>query len=404
MLELRGICKQWDHRPLLANVDLCVAAGETVALLGASGSGKSTLLKVVAGLEAPASGRVWFEGADITSLPPEQRGFALMFQDFALFPHLNVQDNVAFGLVEQGVRKAQARERAAEMLQRFGLGRHARSRVWTLSGGEQQRVALTRALITQPRALLLDEPFSALDAALRDQLRAEFRERIQEAGMTAILVTHDEQEARAMADQAWALREGALAPLWSNRGAAQGREPAAASARGGVSPNLVVLTAAHLSDYRALMLEAYASCPDAFTSTAEERAAQPEAFWERRLQNPAGLSVVLGAFQDGLLVGAVALAFSDRRKTRHKAHLVGMYVRPGVRGRGLGRQLAQAAIDHAAARPGVRSIVLTVTEGNVAAEALYASCGFRSFGVEPMAIRTGAGYLAKTHLWRELAA
>ncbi|HEY9095889.1 MAG TPA: ABC transporter ATP-binding protein [Hydrogenophaga sp.] len=404
MLELRGICKQWDHRPLLANVDLRVAAGETVALLGASGSGKSTLLKVVAGLEAPESGRVWFEGVDITDLPPEQRGFALMFQDFALFPHLNVQDNVAFGLVEQGVRKAQARERAAEMLQRFGLGAHARSRVWTLSGGEQQRVALARALITQPRALLLDEPFSALDAALRDQLRAEFRARIQEAGMAAILVTHDEQEARAVADQAWALREGTLAPLWSNRGAAQGREPAVALGQDRVPPSgVAVLTAPHLSDYRALMLEAYAACPDAFTSTAEERAAQPQAFWQRRLQDPAGLSVVLGAFHEGLLVGAVALAFSDRHKTRHKAQLVGMYVRPGGRRRGLGRQLAQAAIDHAAARSGVRSIVLTVTQGNVAAEALYTSCGFRSFGVEPMAIRTDAGYLAKTHLWRELA-
>ncbi|MEZ5706534.1 MAG: GNAT family N-acetyltransferase [Burkholderiaceae bacterium] len=403
MLELRGICKQWDHRPLLANVDLRVAAGETVALLGASGSGKSTLLKVVAGLEAPESGRVWFEGVDITRLPPEQRGFALMFQDFALFPHLSVQDNVAFGLVEQGVRKLQARERAAEMLQRFGLGGHAGSRVWTLSGGEQQRVALARALITQPRALLLDEPFSALDAALRDQLRAEFRTRIQEAGMAAILVTHDEQEARAMADQAWALRSGTLAPLWSNRGARHDLSLAAVSAQAAVSQGVAVLTTAHLSDYRALMLEAYAACPDAFTSTAEERAAQPEAFWQRRLQDPAGLSVVLGAFHEGLLVGAVALEFSERHKTQHKAQLIGMYVRPGVRGRGLGRQLAQAAIDHAASRPGVRSIVLTVTQGNVAAEALYTSCGFRSFGVEPMAIRTDAGYLAKAHLWRELA-
>lgn len=214
MLELRDIAKQWDHRPLLAGVSLRVAAGETVALLGASGSGKSTLLKIAAGLEAPERGSVWFDGVDITALPPERRRFALMFQDFALFPHLNVQDNVAFGLVEQGVRKAEARERARAMLQRFGLGDHATARVWTLSGGEQQRVALARALITQPRALLLDEPFSALDADLREQLRAEFRERITEAGMTAILVTHDEQEARAMAQRAWVLREGRPQALW----------------------------------------------------------------------------------------------------------------------------------------------------------------------------------------------
>lgn len=214
MLELRDIAKQWDHRPLLAGVSLRVAAGETVALLGASGSGKSTLLKIAAGLEAPERGSVWFDGEDITALPPERRRFALMFQDFALFPHLNVQDNVAFGLVEQGVRKTDARERARQMLQRFGLGNHATARVWTLSGGEQQRVALARALITQPRALLLDEPFSALDADLRDQLRAEFHERITEAGMTAVLVTHDEQEARAMAQHAWALQGGQLQQRW----------------------------------------------------------------------------------------------------------------------------------------------------------------------------------------------
>ena len=214
MLELRDIAKQWDHRPLLAGVNLRVAAGETVALLGPSGSGKSTLLKIVAGLEAPEAGSVWFESQDITNLPPERRGFALMFQDFALFPHLNVQDNVAFGLIEQGVPRRSARERAKVMLERLGLGEHTEARVWTLSGGEQQRVALARALITRPRALLLDEPFSALDASLRDQLRAEFRNRIQAAGMAAILVTHDEQEARAMAQHAWGLQDARLVSLW----------------------------------------------------------------------------------------------------------------------------------------------------------------------------------------------
>ncbi|OGB28067.1 MAG: ABC transporter, partial [Burkholderiales bacterium RIFCSPLOWO2_02_FULL_66_35] len=212
--ELRDITKQWDHRPLLDGVSLSVAAGETVALLGASGSGKSTLLKIVAGLDAPEAGSVWFDGVDITALPPEQRGFALMFQDFALFPHLNLQDNVAFGLVEQGVRRSEARNQARIMLARFGLAGQALRKVWTLSGGEQQRVALARALITQPRALLLDEPFSALDATLREQLRTEFRERITEAGMTAILVTHDEQEARAMAQHAWGLQGGKLVSLW----------------------------------------------------------------------------------------------------------------------------------------------------------------------------------------------
>ena len=214
MLELRHLVKQWDHRPLLSDVSLQVAAGETVALLGRSGSGKSTLLKWVAGLEPADAGSVWWDGEDITAWPPERRGFALMFQDFALFPHLDVRDNVAFGLVEQGQGKAAARAQAEAMLVRFGLGDRARARVWTLSGGEQQRVALARALITRPRVLLLDEPFSALDAALREQLRTEFRDRIEAAGMAAILVTHDESEARAMAQRAWAIDAGRLRPLW----------------------------------------------------------------------------------------------------------------------------------------------------------------------------------------------
>jgi ABC-type Fe3+/spermidine/putrescine transport system ATPase subunit len=160
------------------------------------------------------SGSVWFDGRDITAVPPEQRRFALMFQDFALFPHLDVLDNVAFGLVEQRQGKAHARAQALELLALFGLADHARHKVWHLSGGEQQRVALARALITQPRALLLDEPFSALDTDLRTSLRDEFRARIQAAGMPTLLVTHDEQEARAMADRAVRLVNGQLAPGW----------------------------------------------------------------------------------------------------------------------------------------------------------------------------------------------
>jgi len=199
---------------LFAGVDLRVAPGEIVALLGPSGSGKSTLLKIVAGLEQPDQGSVWWDGQDITAWPPERRGFALMFQDFALFPHLNVQDNVAFGLVEKRVPKAQARAQAGEMLARFGLAAQAKQKVWTLSGGEQQRVALARALITAPRALLLDEPFSALDAELRQSLSQEFRQRIAQAGMATLLVTHDEAEARAMATRGLRLHQGQLLPVW----------------------------------------------------------------------------------------------------------------------------------------------------------------------------------------------
>ena len=219
MLELRDITHHWsgpngERQPLLRGVSLSVAPGQTVALLGASGSGKSTLLSIIAGLEVPESGRVWLDGQDISDWPTERRRLALMFQDFALFPHLSLQDNVAFGLVEQGLPRSEARLRADDLLQRFGLGGRGRERVGTLSGGEQQRVALARALITQPRALLLDEPFSALDADLRADLRAEFAQRIAEHGMRAVLVTHDEAEARAMASAAWRLEGGRLHALW----------------------------------------------------------------------------------------------------------------------------------------------------------------------------------------------
>jgi ABC-type Fe3+/spermidine/putrescine transport system ATPase subunit len=214
MLEARHLSKRFEHRSLLVNVGLQVQAGEIVALLGPSGSGKSTLLRILAGLEAPDGGSVWMDGQDITAVAPERRGFALMFQDFALFPHLDVRDNVAFGLIEQKISRREARARAIQLLERFGLGPQVTQRVWTLSGGEQQRVALARALITRPRALLLDEPFSALDAELRLHLQEEFRQRIQEAGMATLLVTHDETEARAMAARGWRLSQGQLSQLW----------------------------------------------------------------------------------------------------------------------------------------------------------------------------------------------
>lgn len=219
MLELKSIHKTYIGQggarwPLAEGLSLSVAAGETVAVLGASGAGKSTLLKIVAGLEPLDAGQVCFDGFDITHLAPERRRFALMFQDFALFPHLNLLDNVAFGLIEQRVAKRDARERAARMLALFGLAEHARQDVWTLSGGEQQRAALARALITAPRLLLLDEPFSALDFDLRQSLREEFAQRIKASGIPALLVTHDEQEARAMAQRGYRLAQGRLHRLW----------------------------------------------------------------------------------------------------------------------------------------------------------------------------------------------
>jgi ABC-type Fe3+/spermidine/putrescine transport system ATPase subunit len=219
MLELRSVTKTWqprrgETRQLLQGVCLQVEPGQTVAILGPSGSGKSTLLKIVAGLEPLDSGAVFLDGQDITHLAPEQRHFALMFQDFALFPHLNVQDNVAFGLVEQRTPKKEARLQAQAMLQRFGLQAFATAKVWQLSGGEQQRVALARALITRPRVLLLDEPFSALDAALRVQLREEFRRHMAQSQMAVLWVTHDEAEARAMGTVGLRMEAGALQSIW----------------------------------------------------------------------------------------------------------------------------------------------------------------------------------------------
>lgn len=222
MLEVVDLSKRTFDNPtgsqpprwLASGLTFSVAAGETVAILGPSGAGKSTLLKMLAGLVQPDAGQVRWQGQDVSHWPPEQRRFALMFQDFALFPHLNVEDNVAFGPVEQGVPKAVARQRARAMLAQMGLGPRSRERVEVLSGGEQQRVALARALVSEPRVLLLDEPFSALDAELRNRLRTEFRQRLSATAMACVLVTHDEAEARALAKRGHRLHDGALTPLW----------------------------------------------------------------------------------------------------------------------------------------------------------------------------------------------
>ncbi|MGQ0709870.1 MAG: ABC transporter ATP-binding protein [Rhodoferax sp.] len=219
MLELRGIHKSWpasagEPRHLLRDVCLAVAPGQTVALLGASGSGKSTLLRIIAGVERADAGQVLWDGRSLDGVAIERRGVGLVFQDYALFPHLDVVDNVAFGLVEHGMRRSPARAQAQALLLRFGLAFAPGQRVWQLSGGEQQRVALARSLIVQPRVLLLDEPLSAVDAGLRAQLRQEFAGRIASAGSAALWVTHDEAEARAVAQRAYALDAGALRPLW----------------------------------------------------------------------------------------------------------------------------------------------------------------------------------------------
>jgi ribosomal protein S18 acetylase RimI-like enzyme len=166
--------------------------------------------------------------------------------------------------------------------------------------------------------------------------------------------------------------------------------------------HVALLTAAEVAPYRALMLEAYAQAPDAFTSTLEERAAEPDAWWARRLADPAGLTASFGAYLGRELVGTVALEFAKKSKTKHKGQLIGMYVKPQARRSGLGRRLVQEAIAFASAKPGIEVLTLTVSHGNKVAEDLYKSCGFVVFGVEPMAIRVQAGYLAKVHMWIKL--
>ena len=183
---------------------------ETVCLLGPSGSGKSTLLHILAGLERADSGRVLWEGEEISSMPAHLRRFGLVFQNYALFPHLNVKENVAFGLKMQGYSRAEMDARVREMLERVHLSGFETRRVTDLSGGEQQRVALARALATKPRLLMFDEPLGALDRSLRESLLQELRGILREARVPAIYVTHDQEEAFALADRILLLHEGQI--------------------------------------------------------------------------------------------------------------------------------------------------------------------------------------------------
>ncbi|HSQ40435.1 MAG TPA: ABC transporter ATP-binding protein [Anaerolineales bacterium] len=222
MLTLTNISKTYEAKPLLNGVSFTVAAGETVCLLGASGSGKSTLLRIIAGLESPETGRVLWDGADLAPTPPHARDFGLVFQDYALFPHLTVFDNVAFGLRMRNLPKADIDLRVAESLNLVNLSGFASRRVTELSGGEQQRVALARALATRPRLLMFDEPLGALDRSLKEDLLNELRAILHHMDIPAIYVTHDQEEAFALADrilllhEGIILREGTPAQVWND--------------------------------------------------------------------------------------------------------------------------------------------------------------------------------------------
>jgi thiamine transport system ATP-binding protein len=187
--------------PLLPALDLDVAPREIVAVVGASGAGKSTLLATIAGILPPMGGRVRVDGTDVTDRPIHERGIGLVFQEPLLFPHLDARDNVAYGLRRRGRSRAEARAAAADLLAWVGLAGLERRAVTTLSGGQAQRVALARALAPEPAVLLLDEPFSALDADLRERLAAEVAALLRERGTAALHVTHDQREAVAMGDR-----------------------------------------------------------------------------------------------------------------------------------------------------------------------------------------------------------
>lgn len=220
MLELRGLGKTWPlskgagGTEVLRDVHLLVPPGQTVAVLGVSGGGKSTLLRIIAGIESATQGEVLWCGERLDRQPMERRGVGMVFQDYALFPHLDAIDNVAFGLIEQGVSKKDAREMAQAWLQRMAVPAVRGQRIWTLSGGEQQRAALARCLIVRPRVLLLDEPLSAIDAGMRMELRADFVRRIEQERTATIWVTHDEQEARAVASKGYLLADAQLRQIW----------------------------------------------------------------------------------------------------------------------------------------------------------------------------------------------
>lgn len=213
MLSVRAITKDYDGAPLLRGVSLEAAAGEVVCLLGPSGCGKSTLLRIIAGIETQESGEVWFDGARIDGTPVHARGFGMMFQDGALFPHLSAADNIGFGLRMRGEAPADRRARTDELLALVGLPGFGPRKVYTLSGGERQRIALARTLAPAPRLLMLDEPLSALDRELHDRLLDELGQILARAGrgVTTLYVTHDQQEAFALADRIIVMRDGLVA-------------------------------------------------------------------------------------------------------------------------------------------------------------------------------------------------
>jgi spermidine/putrescine transport system ATP-binding protein len=217
LLEVRAISKRFGAREVLKTLSLEIAAGEFLTLLGESGSGKTTLLRLIAGFEQPTSGEIWMHGTRLDTIPPYKRRVNTVFQQYALFPHLDVTENVAYGLHATKTRKAEIVSRVNQALAMVRMREFATAKPTKLSGGQQQRVALARALVNRPELLLLDEPLSALDANLRKEMQSELKSLQREVGITFLFVTHDQEEAMALSDRIALLRNGALEQIASPR-------------------------------------------------------------------------------------------------------------------------------------------------------------------------------------------
>ncbi|AON55312.1 ABC transporter ATP-binding protein [Herbaspirillum seropedicae] len=209
-ISLQGVCKHWGEAQAVRNIDFEVKAGQFTVLLGPSGCGKSTTLRLIAGLDKPSSGSIHIGGRDVTQLPPAQRKISMVFQSFALFPHLSVRDNILFGVRVRKEPRAGYETRLQRVADILGLAHLLERRPAQLSGGQQQRVALGRAIIADAPVCLMDEPLSNLDAQLRQEMRREIRALQQQLNMTMVYVTHDQTEAMSMADQVILLREGRI--------------------------------------------------------------------------------------------------------------------------------------------------------------------------------------------------